>query len=138
MLEKTSVAPAAPPETQTKVLYNADCPVCSFEIDHYARISQKHDLLVGFDNLNNPDCLRDWGIDESTAAKRLHVRKGQTVFGGIPAFLELWREMPGYCWLAKIVGLPGIYQLSVGTYDHVLAPALYRWHMRRVRRAENS
>jgi hypothetical protein len=32
------------------------------------------------------------------------------------------------------VGLPGIKQIAIATYDYALAPAIYRWHLRRVRR----
>ncbi len=53
---------------------------------------------------------------------------------GIPAFLVLWSQMPKYRRLARVVGLPGIRHLASALYDHALAPAIYRWHLRRVRR----
>jgi hypothetical protein len=53
---------------------------------------------------------------------------------GIPAFLELWAQMPRYRFLAKLVGLPGIMQIAALAYDHVLAPAIYRWHLHRLRK----
>ena len=56
---------------------------------------------------------------------------------GIPAFLVLWAQMPRYRLLGRIVGLPGIKQIAMVTYDHVLAPAIYRWHLRRVRLQAN-
>jgi molybdopterin biosynthesis enzyme len=66
------------------------------------------------------------------------LRDGELT-SGIPAFLVLWREMPRYRWLAKIVGLPGLRQAASVTYDHVLAPLIYRWHLRRkVKRAIRS
>lgn len=118
----------------TKVLYNADCPVCSFEIDHYARIGSKHDLPLIFDDLNDGTALAKWGIDQDSAAKRLHVLKNGEVHSGIPAFIILWREMPGYRWLAQFANVPGVHRAAVWTYDRVLAPALYRWHLLRNRR----
>ena len=123
---------------KTQVLYNADCPVCSLEIEHYARISKANKLAVVFDDLNAPQNLARWGLDVETAAKRLHVKKDGTVYSGIPAFLVLWREMPGYRYLARLVNLPGVYRLSVWTYDRVLAPLLFRWHKRRLKRARPS
>jgi hypothetical protein len=57
-----------------------------------------------------------------------------TLTSGIPAFLVLWAQMPRYRWLARIVGFPGIIQIASFTYDHLLAPAIYRWHLRRLRR----
>jgi hypothetical protein len=53
---------------------------------------------------------------------------------GVPAFLILWAQMPRYQTLGRIVGLPGIKQIAIAAYDHVLAPLIYRWHLRRVRK----
>ena len=61
--------------SETDVLYNADCPVCSREIDHYARLSDAQALPLRFDDLNDAEVLRDWGVSADDAAKRLHVRK---------------------------------------------------------------
>ena len=45
--------------------------------------------------------------------------------------------MPRYRPLAWITGIPGLYHLSSWLYDHALAPALYRRHLRRqARKAE--
>lgn len=119
---------------ETKVLYNANCPVCSFEINHYARYSQAQDLPLRFDDLNTAE-LDAWGLDADTAARRLYVQKGGQQYSGIPAFILLWQDMPRYHWLARLVSLPGIHRLAVWGYDYVLAPVIYRWHLRRLRRA---
>ncbi len=118
-------------DKNTAVLYNACCPVCSLEINHYARITEKNDLPIAFDDLNDHETLSAWGIDSETAARRLHVRKDGEILDGIPAFIALWREMPRYGWLASVVNTPGVYQFAVCTYDYILAPALYHWHLRR-------
>lgn len=120
-------------EQKTAVLYNASCPVCSYEIDHYAAYSEKADLPIAFDDLNETDALGRWGLDADTAARRLHVLKNGELLAGIPAFIALWQEMPRYRWLARVVSLPGIYRLACWSYDLVLAPLIYRWHLRRVR-----
>ena len=75
-----------------------------------------------------------WGLDADTAARRLYVLHKGRLTSGIPAFLVLWAEMPRYHWLARIVGLPGIMQVASAAYDCVLAPVIYRWHLRRLRR----
>jgi predicted DCC family thiol-disulfide oxidoreductase YuxK len=119
---------------ETRVLYNAQCPVCSFEIDHYRSYSTKNDLPLAFDDLNDASAREAWGISEDAAARRLYVVHAGALTSGIPAFLVLWAQMPRYRWLARIVGLPGVRQLAGATYDHVLAPAIYRWY--RYRRAK--
>lgn len=119
--------------TKTSVLYNATCPICNFEIRHYARYAGANGLPIRFDDLNS-DARDQWGLDADTAARRLYVLHDGTLTSGIPAFLVLWAQMPKYRWLAKVVGLPGIKQIACVAYDYVLAPAIYRWHLRRLRK----
>jgi hypothetical protein len=121
---------------ETRVLFNADCPVCSFEIGHYARYAGRSGLPIRFDDLNTDAC-DPWGIDADTAARRLYVLHEGVLTSGIPAFLVLWAQMPRYRLLGRVVGLPGIKQIAITTYDNVLAPAIYRWHLRRVKRQAN-
>lgn len=121
---------------KTSVLFNATCPVCNFEIQHYARYAVAHDLAIRFDDLNS-DARGAWGLDADTAARRLYVLHDGALTSGIPAFLVLWAQMPRYRWLARVVGLPGIRQIACAAYDHVLAPAIYRWHLVRLRKQTN-
>jgi predicted DCC family thiol-disulfide oxidoreductase YuxK len=119
----------------TKVLYNNDCPVCSFEIDHYASYAKRKGLPIVFHDLNGPD-LAEWDLTEDQAARRLYVLHEGRLSSGIPAFLVLWRQMPRMRWLARIVGLRGIKQVASMIYDYALAPLIYRWHLRRKAKAE--
>ncbi|WP_299546895.1 thiol-disulfide oxidoreductase DCC family protein [uncultured Tateyamaria sp.] len=114
----------------TRVLYNADCPVCSFEIDHYAKYSAGRALPIRFEDLNCVD-MTDWGLSRDEAARRLYVLRGGQMYSGVPAFIVLWQDMPRYRWLARIVSLPGLHWLASKAYDHVLAPLIYQWHLRR-------
>ncbi|MEY8841915.1 thiol-disulfide oxidoreductase DCC family protein [Cribrihabitans sp. XS_ASV171] len=118
---------------ETRVLYNAECPICSFEIDHYRAHARAKALPIRFEDLNTAD-LETWGMSRDDAAKRLYVVQGNEMRGGIDGFLMLWAEMPRYRWLGRIVALPGLKQLAALLYDHVLAPAIYRWHKARKRR----
>jgi predicted DCC family thiol-disulfide oxidoreductase YuxK len=102
---------------KTTVLYNASCPVCNFEIQHL-----------------NSDARVHWGLDADAAAKRLYVLHEGKLSSGIPAFLVLWAQMPRYRWLAWTFGLPGIFQSACWIYDFVLAPVIYRLHLRRMRK----
>ncbi|MEL6609353.1 MAG: DUF393 domain-containing protein [Pseudomonadota bacterium] len=119
---------------ETKVLYNADCPVCSFEINHYDAYARRKGLPIRFDDLNS-DAREAWGIDADTAARRLYVEQGGELTSGIPAFIVLWRQMPRYHWLAWVVDKPVIRPIAAFTYDRILAPLIYRWHLRRQARA---
>ena len=117
----------------TSVLYNANCPVCNFEIQHYAQYSDDNKLPIKFDDLNS-DARVQWGIDADTAARRLYVLHNGKLTSGISAFLVLWEQMPKYRWLSKVVGLPGVRQIASAIYDHIMGPAIYRWHLRRLRK----
>lgn len=117
----------------TDVLYNAACPVCRREIEHYADLASQYGLSIRFEDLNAGDPRDGWCIDADAAARRLHVRQGGIVLSGIPAFVALWQAIPRYRWLARVVSFPGINRLAVWTYDGILAPALYRWHRYRTR-----
>ncbi|MEM8580699.1 MAG: DUF393 domain-containing protein [Pseudomonadota bacterium] len=121
----------------TSVLFNAACPVCNAEIKHYARYAEKEALPLRFEDLGATD-LSAWGVSEDQAARRLHVRQGDTVFSGLPAFRVLWAQMPRYTWLAKVTGWPVVRPLAAATYDYILAPLLYRWHRVRFAGAEKT
>lgn len=120
-------------EPATAVLFNANCPVCSFEIGHYAKYCRDNGLPIRFDDLNT-EARAAWGIDADTAARRLYVLHQGQLTSGIPAFLVIWSQMPRYRWLASVVGLPVLRQVASALYDNVLAPIIYRWHLRRLRK----
>lgn len=122
---------------ETTVLFNAQCPVCNAEVDHYARYVGKAGLPIRFDDLNT-DALHRWGLDADTAARSLYVQRDGVLVSGVPAFVLLWSQMPRYRLLGRFVGLPGIRQLASAAYDHVFAPALYRGHRRRLSKNRRS
>ncbi|MDG1519654.1 MAG: DUF393 domain-containing protein [Yoonia sp.] len=119
---------------KTSVLYNAQCPVCNFEISHYATYAAQNALPIRFDDLNS-DALAQWDLTADAAARRLYVAHDGELTSGIPAFIILWNQMPRYRWLARVVNLPGIHWIASLAYDRVLAPLIYRWHLRRQRAA---
>ena len=116
---------------ETEVLYNASCPICSREVDHYARLSAEQALPIRYDDCTDPAKLDDWGITAEEAAKRFHVRKDGKTYAGVPAFVVLWQDIPQTRWLARLIALPGIFWFSSAFYDHIAAPLLYRLHKRR-------
>ena len=118
---------------ETRVLYNGQCPVCSTEIAHYSKTARANDLPIRFDDLHS-DALDYYGLDADTAARRLHVLHQGQLFVGVDAFIVLWRQLPRFRLLARVVALPGVRHVAAVIYDHILAPALYKRHLRRLRR----
>lgn len=126
-----------PEPPQTSVLYNAACPVCKFEIDHYRSYVKTNSLPIGFEDLNTTE-LKRWGLTPDQAARRLYLMRGDDLLSGVPAFIALWSDMPRYRWLARCLALPGIHRAACGIYDRVLAPILYRRQRHRYAGAEKS
>lgn len=116
-----------------QVIYNADCPICSREIAGYRAYSEARALPLRFEGIDAAD-LAALGLTPEDAARRLHVVKDGELLSGVAAFVALWREMPRFRWLARLVSLPGVRQLAGGLYEGLLGPALYALHRRRVRR----
>jgi predicted DCC family thiol-disulfide oxidoreductase YuxK len=132
----TEQAPADQPDqtdqtNQTAVLFNANCPVCSFEISHYASYADKNALEIRFDDLNSC-ALQRWNLTADQAARKLYVAHEGKLLSGIPAFRVLWEQMPKYKWLARVAGWPVVLPLSEWLYVRVLAPLIYRWHIARL------
>lgn len=117
---------------ETRVLYNETCPVCRTEIDAYRRRAAAQGLPIRFDAL---DRAEDWGLTPDQAARQLHVWQDGRVLTGIEAFRALWSAMPGWRWLARVTGWPVIRPVVGALYSRIAAPALYRAHLRRQKRA---
>jgi predicted DCC family thiol-disulfide oxidoreductase YuxK len=119
---------------QLTVLYNDQCPVCSFEIEHYRALCIKRGIDLGFEKISDKGpVLNSSGLSVTDAKRRLHVRTSDGyVKVGVDAFLALWAHMPIYKYLGRLVAIPGIYHLAVVVYNHVLAPLLFWWDKRRL------
>jgi uncharacterized protein len=113
----------------TRVYYNGDCPVCLAEMTHYAKVCNRESMPVTFvDATKAPNELAACGLRSEHLARRVYLRgAGGRMVSGLAALIELWRRMPGYRWLARIVGAPGVRQASTAIYDLALAPALDHW-----------
>ena len=118
-------------QDHTRVLYNDDCPVCRFEIRAYRKRTEADALPIRYDTLTQ---AAEWGLTPDQGARRLHVMHGGKVLSGLPAFRALWSEMPHMAWLARLTGWLVVAPVSAFVYDRVLAPVLYRAHLRRSRK----
>ena len=74
----------------------------------------------------DPDILLAHGLSWEQAMQRMHVRdSNELMVSGAAAFVELWRHIPRYRFLASVVSLPGIHWLTEQVYT-VFARRRYR------------
>jgi len=111
-----------------RVLYNDTCPICAREIGVYARAQGGEDMQ--FCALSQHETF---GLDADTAARRLHVLQDGQLLVGIDGFIAIWAALPRWHWLARAARLPVVYPAACAAYDYVLAPIIYRLHLRRQR-----
>ncbi len=114
------------------VIFNNTCPICSREVEAYRRRAERTDAPIAFYGISTAQDLVP-AMTEDQAARRFHVLRDGQLLSGVDAFRALWSELPGWRWLARVVGLPGIRQIAEFGYDWIAAPVLYGLHRRRRR-----
>jgi predicted DCC family thiol-disulfide oxidoreductase YuxK len=122
----------------TRVLFNEDCPICNAEICHYRKYAEANGIELYFDKLGDTD-LSLYGVSKDQGAKRLHIISDGKVIHGLPAFQKLWTQMPRYKLLAIVTNLPIVREIAGLIYDKILAPILYKSHLKRIeKRSEHT
>jgi predicted DCC family thiol-disulfide oxidoreductase YuxK len=122
----------------TRVLFNEDCPICNAEICHYRKYAEANGIELYFDKLGDTD-LSLYGVSKDQGAKRLHIISDGKVIHGLPAFRKLWTQMPRYKLLAIVTNLPIVREIAGLIYDKILAPILYKSHLKRIeKRSEHT
>jgi predicted DCC family thiol-disulfide oxidoreductase YuxK len=123
---------AMPPELT--VYFNGACNICAPEVELYRRRTQAHGRTnISYCDISSAEMPTDApdGKSRDDMLARLHIQKNDIWYSGVDAFIHLWAEVPGFNWLARLVALPPVRAIAVSVYDHVLAPWLYRRHVRR-------
>ncbi|WP_373507731.1 thiol-disulfide oxidoreductase DCC family protein [Thiocapsa sp.] len=106
--------------------FDGGCPLCSKEIAHYRRID-KAGAIRWVDITDDGGVLAEAGIDRTNAMRRIHAKETDgSILTGVPAFVAIWRRLPGYRRLATLVqGLRLVRPLDWG-YAHFAD-----WRLRR-------
>ena len=129
--------PAVPNNPPVTVLYNGGCPVCAAEMARYRRLGGAAPADLAFhDVARDPAPLAPLGLTVDGAKRRLHVLDANgRLIEGMDGFILMWRQMPRYRWLARLVALPGVRWGAIAFYNGLLVPAMWQWNRRRERRA---
>lgn len=117
-------------------IYNRACPVCRIEIEHYERTCHAAGVPSLFVDIHQePDALAEFGVTGDDAKRRLYcVDQDGRLYCGVDAVALIWQAMPTHRWLARLVALPGVHQVTHWGYDRLVAPTLYAWAERRLKR----
>jgi predicted DCC family thiol-disulfide oxidoreductase YuxK len=83
------------------IYYDGLCHICSREIEHYRR-------RRGAENLRFIDITAEGfnpvheGLDPFFIHRVMHLKlEDGLIKTGVDAFIEIWKRLPGYHWLAK-------------------------------------
>lgn len=85
------------------VFYDGSCPLCRREVGHYMRLNALK--AIDWQDISGENhTLSQFGISREQAMQRFHVidEHGTKVSGG-KAFVTLWRLLPGYRHMARLV-----------------------------------
>lgn len=110
-----------------RVFFDGSCPLCRKEIALYQR--QDTDQQVDWCDVSSPQRAESLPLPRAELMARFHVQPaGGAPISGARAFLELWRHIPGWRWLATIRHLPAIPWLLERAYRAFLKvrPAIQR------------
>lgn len=94
------------------IYFDGLCPLCSREIDHYRKARGAHRLR--FVDITSPqfDAASE-GVDPHLVHKVMHVKGVDGRFHtGVDAFIHIWKTLPGYRWLAKVVRKKPIHRVA--------------------------
>lgn len=95
-----------------KIFFDGSCHICSREIIHYSKITPKG--FFEFINIARPDFKPDlYQLDPKKVNQEMHVQlPSGEIKKGVEAFIAIWKEIPRYRWLAKLISLPLVLSIS--------------------------
>ena len=104
--------------TRTTMFYDGSCPLCRREVAHYRRLDQAGRVRWQ-DIAEDAAELTAHGIGREQAMRRLHALDAEgRLVSGAWAFAAIWRELPGYRWLARLVRTLHLLPLIDFLYRH--------------------
>ncbi len=94
------------------IYYDGLCPLCSREIDHY-RKARGADQLRFVDITSVGFQAETEGLDPQEVHRVMHVKTADgRVHTEVEAFIQIWKVLPGYGWMARLVSSAPIRPLA--------------------------
>jgi predicted DCC family thiol-disulfide oxidoreductase YuxK len=97
-----------------RVFYDGACPLCRKEISVYQRADRTR--AIEWCDVSDP-INAELPLPRETLLARFHVQRpdGQLISGAL-GFVEVWRQLPGWRWLALPASMPGVPTLLEWAY----------------------
>jgi predicted DCC family thiol-disulfide oxidoreductase YuxK len=112
------------------VWYDTKCPVCNAGIEWQRKRAARAGAIEFRDINLEPDALSRFGAGIEDIRRRLHGVDAQgALHVGADCAIAIWLATPGHAWLGRLIGLPGIHQVTRIAYDR-FADLLYAWNRR--------
>jgi predicted DCC family thiol-disulfide oxidoreductase YuxK len=106
--------------TELTVFYDGSCPICRREIGYY----QGRDGASKIDWVDITQSDADMvceGLSRDDAMARFSVRAGDgSVIRGAGGFIELWKTLPAFSLLGRVLSIPPLTWLLDRVYDLLL------------------
>lgn len=93
--------------TKLRVFFDGSCPMCRKEISLYQKIDTSG--AIDWHDVSLKDQINSLPLSREILLARFHVQKydGQLI-SGARGFIEMWRYLPRWHWLAKVCSIPGL------------------------------
>ncbi|MGX7708127.1 thiol-disulfide oxidoreductase DCC family protein [Methylobacterium sp. Gmos1] len=104
------------------VYYDGACPLCRAEIGHYRACAGAEGVTFVDLATIRDDAALGPGLDRAAALGRFHVREADgRLASGAAAFARLWRQLPAWRWLGRLVeirvlGMAPVLRLAEAAY----------------------
>ena len=98
-----------------KVYFNNSCNICRAEINLYKK--ERIEGIDWVDITHNKEAEEETKKEDKSLLRRLHVKKDGKIYEGAEAFLLVWKKIPKYQILFKILSLPIIFHLFSIFYE---------------------
>jgi len=113
--------------SKATVLFDGGCPLCRREISHY-RALDTEGRVEWVDIAATDFNPAVYGVDRASAMQRLHAfDHSGGLHLGVSAFVLIWRNLPGYRWVARAVVALHLTAPLNWAYGHF---ARWRWNRR--------
>ncbi len=90
-----------------KVYFNNSCKICRAEVNLYKK--EKIQDIDWVDITNSNLAEKETLKDSRQLLRRIHVKEGKKILQGAEAFLMIWKRIPKYKFLYRILRLPIIF-----------------------------